>query len=396
MTPWRVLLISDHFHPVVGGAETLAHELAKGLAAGGDEVWVLTQRVPRTAPAEERRDGYTIRRLWVPRMLGRLWFMLFAGFFASARAPRVDVIHAAGYGSMWPARFVAWWRRVPAVVTVYEVLGDNWFSASGLPWGSDAAFRSWERSLMRLGFSRYLCISRYTADRLAGLAGISTERIDVVYPPVDYDFWQAGRYSARPLREELGLHPDCRIALFFGRPGVSKGVDTLLAAVAELAKDASQPVHCVLLLAREPAAGRAAAERFVARHGLRGHVSILESVPRAALPSYLLAASCVVIPSLSEGFGYSAVEAATLGCRLVVTAGHVFEEVLCDRARYVPARDPVRLAVAIRDVAWAAPAGSSVGAPLPPVYDLERHLRGVRAAYDRVLGHYAAASTARS
>ncbi len=384
--PRHILLIVDHFHPVVGGAETLAHELARGLAAGGNEVWVLTQRVPRTAPAEERRDGYTVRRLWVPRILGRLWFMLFAGFYAAARGPRVDVIHASGYASMWPARVAGWWRGVPALATVHEVLGEQWFFASGLPKGAAGVFYWLEQRLMRLPFARYLCVSQHTADRLTRLAGVSPDRIDVVYPPVDYDFWEAGRYSARPLRQELGLEPDCRIALFFGRPGVSKGVDALLAAADELAKDPSQPMHCVLLLAREPAAGLAAAERFVASHGLRAHVSILESVPRAELPSYLLAASCVVIPSLSEGFGYSAVEAATLGCRLVVTAGHVFEEVLGDRADYVPARDPVRLAAAIRAAAWAAPHGKSPSSPLPPVYDLRRHLRGVRAAYDRVLG----------
>jgi glycosyltransferase involved in cell wall biosynthesis len=239
---------------------------------------------------------------------------------------------------------------------------------------------------MQLRFSRYVCISQYTADRLTQLAGVALDKIDVVYPPIDYEFWQPGRHAARPLREELGFPPNSRIAIFFGRPGVSKGVDTLLAAAAELAKHAERPVHFVLLLAHEPASGRAAALRVVKQSGLSSHVTILEPAPRAELPSYLLAADCVVIPSLSEGFGYSAVEAATLGCRLVVTAGHVFEEVLGDRADYVPAGDPVRLAAAIRAAAWAAPHGKSPSSPLPPVYDLRRHLRGVRAAYDRVLG----------
>lgn len=393
--PRRILLIVDHFYPVVGGAETLAHEMAQGLAATGDEVHVLTQRVPRAAPAEEQRAGYTVWRMWVPPVAGRLWFMLVAGFYAVRCGPRVDLVHGSGYGSMWPARVAGWLRGVPAVTTIHEVLGENWFLAMGLPRGSAAWFRWLEQRLMRLRFDRYLCVSRYTAERLTRLAGISPDTIDVVYPAVDYDFWQAGRHAARPLRQELGLAVDSRIAIFFGRPGVSKGVDTLLAAAAELAKAPTMPVHFVLLLAHEPAAGRAAAQRMVKESCLSSHVTILEPAPRAELPSYLLAADCVVIPSLSEGFGYSAVEAATLGCPLVVTAGHVFEEVLGDQASYVPPHDPARLAAAIRDVAWASRNSSASRPPLPATFDVGRHIRGVRAAYERACAHRLARSAAR-
>lgn len=394
--PRRILLIVDHFHPVVGGAETLAHELAQGLAAVGEEVHVLTQRVPRDAPPQEQRDGYSLRRMWVPNILGRFWFLVFAGAYAAVRAPHVDLIHGSGYASMWPARLAAWWRRVPAVATIHEVLGENWFLAAGLSRASAACFRWLERRLMRLRFDRYLCVSRYTAARLTRLVGIAPEKIDVVYPAVDYSFWQEGCHLARPLRKELGLSQNCRIAIFFGRPGVSKGVDTLLAAAAELARDSARQVHFVLLLAHEPAAGRAAAQRMVSQTGINSQVTILEPAPRAELPSYLLAADCVVIPSLSEGFGYSAVEAATLGCPLVVTAGHVFEEVLGDRATYVPSHDPHRLAAAIRDVAWASRNSSASRPPLPATFDVSRHICGVRAAYERACAHRPPRSPPRS
>ena len=370
--------------------------MAQGLVATGDTIDVLTQRVPRDAAAEEERAGYTIHRIWVPRVLGRLWFMMVAGFYAAAHRSPVELVHGSGYASMVPARVAAFLRRVPAVATVYEVLGENWFVATGLAWGSAVWFHLLERWLMQLRFSRYVCISQYTADRLTRLAGVAPDKIDVVYPPIDYEFWQPGRHAARPLREELGLPPNSRIAIFFGRPGVSKGVDTLLAAAAELAKHAERPVHFVLLLAHEPAAGRAAALRVVEQSGLSSYVTILEPALRAELPSYLLAADCVVIPSLSEGFGYSAIEAATLGCPLVVTAGHVFEEVLGDRACYVPPHDPQRLATAIRDVAWASRSPLSTRLPLPASFDVCRHVSGVRAAYERACAHRPPRSPARS
>jgi glycosyltransferase involved in cell wall biosynthesis len=391
----RVLLIVDHFHPVVGGAETLVRELAEGLCAVGDRVHLLTQRVPRDAAAHEKRDGYEIHRLWVPPVLGRLWFLLFAGIHAAVFGPRVDLVHAAGYASMWPACLAAWWRAVPAVSTVYEVLDDQWYSATGMPRAAAAVYRWLERRLMRLPFARYLCISQYTAARLIRLIGVEGERVAVVYPAVDYQFWQTGQFQPRPLRDELGLAPGCRIALFFGRPGVSKGLDTLLAAAASLVNETTSPVHWVLLVARQPAAGRASAEETVARLGLSSRVTILDSVPRASLPSYLLAADCVVIPSLSEGFGYSAIEAGTLGCPLVVTAGHVFEEVLGDFARYVSVGDPAALAEAVQETAWNRHPNDSSRLPLAPKFSLERHLQGTRAVYDSVLAESVASSVRR-
>lgn len=378
----RVVLVSDHYPPVVGGAETLVRELAEGLAAAGDSVTVVTQRVPRDAPARECRGGCEIYRLWVPPRLGRLWFLLFAGFAVARLARGADVVHAAGYAAMWPAWWAAWRRERPVVATVYEVLGEQWFSGTGLSWLAASGYRWLERRLMRLRFTRYLCISGYTADRLVRLAAVDRKRVAVAYPAVDYRFWDPQRHAPRPLRSELGLPQETRIALFFGRPGVSKGVDTLLAAIQEMANDMSdRPVHCVLLLAREPADRRAAVLRTIERTGISNRVSVLEPVPRAELPGYLLAADCVVVPSLSEGFGYSAIESASLGCPVVATAGHVFEEVLGSSASYVPVGDARALAAAIQETAWNPPHPRR---PLAPVFSLERHLAAVESVYTAI------------
>ncbi len=376
----RVVLVSDHYPPVVGGAETLVRELAEGLAAAGDSVTVVTQRVPRDAPARECLGGCEIYRLWVPPRLGRLWFLVFAGFTVARLVRGADLVHAAGYAAMWPAWWAAWWRGRAVVATVYEVLGEQWFSGTGLSRWTAAGYRWLERRLMRLRFTRYLCISGYTSDRLVRLAEVAADRVDIAYPAVDYRFWDPERHAPRPLRSELGLEAGTRIALFFGRPGVSKGVDTLLAAVREMASDESgRPVHCVLLLAKEPADRRAAALRTIEQTGIADRVTVLAPVPRSELPGYLLAADCVVVPSLSEGFGYSAIESASLGCPIVATAGHVFEEVLGSAASYVPVGDARALAAAIRDTAWNPPHPRR---PLAPIFTLARHLAAVQAAYD--------------
>lgn len=113
---------------------------------------------------------------------------------------------------------------------------------------------------------------------------------------------------------------------------------------------------------------------------LGDHVLVVDSVPRDELPSWLLGADVVVVPSLSEGFGYSAIEAAALGCRVVATSGHATEELLSGVATFVPPRD----AKALADAILAAAAGP----PPPPLerrFTAEEHARRVIDLYRRVM-----------
>ena len=73
----------------------------------------------------------------------------------------------------------------------------------------------------------------------------------------------------------------------------------------------------------------------------------------------------------------SAVEAATIGCPVVATQGHVFEEVLGDFAHFVPRQAPSALANAIRETAWS----DKERRYLPPKFDKSSHVDAVRKIY---------------
>ena len=95
------------------------------------------------------------------------------------------------------------------------------------------------------------------------------------------------------------------------------------------------------------------------------------------MPTWLLAADCVVVPSISEGFGYSAVEAASLGCKVIATNGHAIAEAIPDGAIFVPPRSPQALADAI------VAANETPTPPRPePRYTLEDHLNRMLKVYE--------------
>ncbi len=202
----------------------------------------------------------------------------------------------------------------------------------------------------------------------------------MAFNAIDYSFWGDGLHKARDLRREYGWGADTFVYLYFGRPGVSKGVEDLVRAAGQVRR-ARPDSRLVLLLSREPRAGRRRVERLIGELGLADHVLLLDPVPREQLPGYLLAADCVVVPSFSEGFGCAALEARTLGCRVLATGGHAVEEILAGEVELVAAGDVVALAERLA----AMPRQSTRLASPPHHYTPAAHARAMGEIYDLTL-----------
>ena len=61
-------------------------------------------------------------------------------------------------------------------------------------------------------------------------------------------------------------------------------------------------------------------------------------------------ADCVVIPSLSEGFGYTCVEACSLGKKVVASNTTSLPEVISGKGKLVEAGNPQSIAQGVIDV----------------------------------------------
>ena len=73
-------------------------------------------------------------------------------------------------------------------------------------------------------------------------------------------------------------------------------------------------------------------------------VKIRPSVARDALSACIAQADCVVVPSLTEGFGFSALEACQIGTPLIYSDGGSLPEVAFGRCRHFKNRDAGDLA----------------------------------------------------
>jgi D-inositol-3-phosphate glycosyltransferase len=384
--PLKVLLVLEYFWPQVGGVETLFLDLAAGLAAQGHQVTVLTTRLPGTLQAETHQ-GIEIRRIGNPERPSRYAFSLMATPLAIRLARKADLIHTTTYNAALPAWIAGKVTGRPVVITVHELIGATWHALPGVSWPEAAAFRMLELACVRLPFARSVAVSRATRNALRQ-AGVPDQRLSVVYNGVNLQGWAAEPEVVERVRAEhrSGNSP---LVTFYGRPGVTKGVEVLIGAFAVLLQ--TRPDAKLLLILGQYPQGRRAMLEALAKQTLGPAVQVLASVPRRELPSYLAASDCVAVPSLTEGFGFSAAEAALLGVPVVASDAGSLPEVLSGRFLLVAPGDAQALAAGL----LRALSGELDSTP-PRPFPASEMVSGYEEMYRRVLPTPTTADTGHS
>lgn len=335
----KILLVLEFFWPQVGGVETLFLELAQGLVRRGHSVVVLTTRLTDT-PRHEHKDGIEIHRVGRQSGSSRYAFTFSATPLACRLAAQAELVHTTTYNAALPAWLAARWSRRPVTITVHELIGATWHALPGTGWASAWLFRTLELASVRLPFDHYVGVSRSTRNALRQ-AGVRDRQLSVVYNGVSLQNWTADPALTERLRAEL-RPAGTPLVTYFGRPGVTKGVEVLIAAFG-LLLHARPGARLLLILGQYPQERRAVLVALAAQT-LGSAVQVMDSVPRKELPSYLAASDCVAVPSLTEGFGFTAVEAAMLGVPVVASDAGSLPEVLSGSFVLVPPNDPGGLA----------------------------------------------------
>lgn len=315
------------------GAEKQMVLLAKGLPR--DRFRVEVAALTRLGPlhAELVAAGVPVtsigKRFKVdPLALGRLTRFL--------RRRRFDVVQTWIYAADTYGRVAARRAGVPVVVTA-EMAVDLWKGRSEL--AVDRFLARWT--------DRVVGNSRAVADFYRDRVGIPAAKLAVI-PSGIADAEQPPGVDPAAVRVELGLPPDCPLALFVGRLAEQKGVADLIAAL-DLLQHVRPDLRTLIVGAgplRARLEGTARAFRLLdeRRVAFLGH--------REDVPRLLAASDLLVLPSLYEGLPNVVLEAMRFGKPVVATAAPGTTEVVApDRTGLlVPLRNPPALAQAIRRV----------------------------------------------
>ncbi len=276
-----------------GGIPKYADRIAAGLAATGDEVFLLrnsrhpTHVVAGTRPVNVRVKGTVFwRNGFLP-----LWLKGFG----------IEVLWA-------PEGVLPWHPLVPTVVTVHDLAMLRFPGTK-----PDVHVRQYRRAVARSArrATRVIAVSQATSDDLRELWGLGGGTVRIVPNGVD-DWLTPGDRTVAigAVRERWAITTP--FVLHVGSIEPRKGLDVLIDAAA-LASERGAPWRLVL-------AGAAGfrGDEITARARASGACSLLGAVSEAELLSLYRAADAFAAPAISEGFGIAPLEAMACGTPVVI------------------------------------------------------------------------------
>lgn len=305
----KIVVICEYFPPHVGGAEKLFYLHVKNLAKNKNfEFRVVTSFVDKAKTYEPLADNCFIYRY--------KWFNLFSHPIANVNDLKhhvdwADIVHTATYSCAIQSLILAKLKKKKCLLTVYEILEKRWLTiASNL--FSGFIFYLFEKLLLALPFDSFHAISNHTHKKM--LRYVPKSKSLMIYPFVE-----------NVIKAEINIKRQ-NYFLFFGRAGKTKGLDLLIDSIIELNKR-NMIFPFVLIIGKHPKGEREKIIDKIKKHQL-ANVLVLNSQPKDKLKIYIQLAKAVIVPSLTEGFGYSAHEASQLGTPVIYSSDTSLNEVV--------------------------------------------------------------------
>ncbi len=330
-----ILYVVDYFPPHKGGIETMFDALTKEIAKRHD-VTIVTIRMPNT-PEFEISSGRKIYRLNIQR-----WLFPLASFKVAELAKDADIIHTSSFTSTF-ATLIPLFLGKRIVVTVHELWGKMWNEFYGIFPG--IPYRIAEKLFcIFYGSKHTTCPSEYTKRAMLKI-GFNGKKIQVIPHGIDHKIFNE---NIKP--SEKFSFPTY---MFLGRPGKSKGLEYLMEAVKLIEEDMPQ-AKLVLMVSNDekdkllPFLQKGMFLPFMKTiRDFRDRVVWIKPAEKSEdVAKIMRSVDCIVVPSVSEGFGFVAVEAQACGIPVVASDAGSLPEVV-KGGILVPPRDPIAIANAV-------------------------------------------------
>jgi glycosyltransferase involved in cell wall biosynthesis len=286
------------------------------------------QRVTLTAPPSEAASAQTSRSI---RDILRL-----------TRAVRRDSLDAFLFPSLYTYFPV---MGVPTVVGVHDAIPSELPSLT-MPSARARTFWRAKQDFALRRAARIFTVSEALRTAISHRLKVPAERLALVPEAPDPVFRPVPAQQVEAAREEVGLDRGEAFLLYAGGISPHKDVETLVEAHALVGGEPRLVLVGDLESETYVSAAAAVRERIAAR-GLDGRVLLPGFVSDETLAALYSGAHVVVNPSLAEGFGLPAVEAAACGAALVLSDLPAHRETLGDDAMFFQPGDPEQLAAAL-------------------------------------------------
>ncbi len=319
----RIVQLNPFHYPFTGGIEHRIHHVSKRLS-DEHEVFVVTGRLPDTAP-EEEIDGYRVIRL-ESRYI-RIYnppYIITRGVERTLRELDPDVIDFHYRWSPSYKRGVKGYE-CPRVFTFHNTFGEGEGGTRLLSLLNDYLQASFIKS-----FDRIVCVSEFVRDDLEE-RGFSPQKLVAIPNGVE-------------IPEDVGKEGD--YMLFLGRLVSTKGLSYLMKAMKKISDDG----YSIELNIAGAGPEENKLRSLVDSLGLQGQVHVLGRVSEERKHRLFRDCRLFVFPSTYESYGIAAAEAMSYGKPVVASDTGGLPEVVGEGGLLVPPKKPGQLAEAIKEL----------------------------------------------
>lgn len=247
--------------------------------------------------------------------------------------------------------FVPVWTRAKKLVVIHDVIAER-FPRHTLPNPRARWFWRAKVALARRQADALATVSEYSKRCLVEHFGVPAERVHVVGEAADPVFRRLDQPAPTERLRGLALDGRQRIIVYLGGFGPHKNLEVLVEAFdravrrdeasAEGGGDAKPPMRLVLVGENRSEVFHsyfATIEAELRRRRLWDRVVCTGYLPDSDVVALLNLATVLVLPSLMEGFGLPAVEAAACGCPVIATTESPLPALLGEGGQFVDPHD---------------------------------------------------------
>ncbi|MBU0981548.1 glycosyltransferase [Patescibacteria group bacterium] len=304
----KIALLVDAWFPHLGGGQVHVAELARFLALDhGFEVDILTRRIAGRRSSYEKDvcdvPGVTIKQFGIKSEFSnpfmRLWYMIAVFFYLLFKGKNYRLAHSHCASACVPMKFASWITRVPTMVTVHgSMIFSKGFSVK----------KMLEKVIyLETKYSKEITVSENFLK-----AKNVNQHIPVIANGVDVERFDA--IQAEKRSESFDV-------LFVGRLDYVKGLDVLISAMKKVVESTEFikskkdfQLHIV-----GTGSEKNALEKQIEKLGLQGLVKFHGKVTGDPLVAIYKSADLFVLPSRTEGFPLSLLEACAAKLPVLAT-----------------------------------------------------------------------------
>lgn len=324
----NICFVTEHFPPHIGGVEKVFEEYAYHLVSLGHSVRVVTSNSGGVSGKKELTQNLVVFFIPGHEIFGHPILPLKT---VLQHVQWADIVHTTTYTAALPALTASKKLHKPCILMVHEVLNKEWFLVEK-NFLKAMLFFLFEKFIIKRKYTRWHAISFATKKSLTQ-QNIPLRKISLIHHGIDQSLWNT---SVRP--EELWrlfqFKKTDKIFLYNGRPGKTKGIFTLIEAIKEIKDVLPSEFKFGFILPKNPENERRLFEKKIQQYGLGNLVRFVDPLPYKNLPGYRKNAYAFIVPSLTEGFGFSAAETAALDIPLIVSDAGSLPEVVSGKVLF--------------------------------------------------------------